>query len=143
MESSGRSAASLVLSESNRYPAKRAGGRVLSGYKRFLEFFSTHICNNTCKKLGLVHPRKKININVDETFFSGKNVANALLCKCCSLPIRKSDMLLCCICSCQEIRTKTKAVCSVCNTPFIYSSYINNCQLNPTPDKCEKCSPKF
>ena len=113
------------------------------GYKRFLEFFSTHICNNTCKKLGLVHPRKKININVDETFFSGKNVANALLCKCCSLPIRKSDMLLCCICSCQEIRTKTKAVCSVCNTPFIYSSYINNCQLNPTPDKCEKCSPKF
>ena len=52
-----------------------------------------------------------------------------------SLPIRKSEMLLCCVCSCQETRTKTKAICSVCNTPYIYTSYVNIYQLSPIPDK--------
>ena len=31
-----------------------------NGYKKILEFFSSHICDNTCKALGLAHPRKKL-----------------------------------------------------------------------------------
>ena len=44
-----------------------------NGYKKILEFFSSHICDNTCKALKLAHPRKKLNpIEVKENFYSNK-----------------------------------------------------------------------
>jgi hypothetical protein len=59
------------------------------GYKKILEFFSDHICDNTCKILKLVNPRKKLNpINVNENFFMDRYTLDIYLCECCSCPIQ-------------------------------------------------------
>ena len=58
-------------------------------YKGILEFFASHVCDNTCKVLELVHPRKKNNpIEIDEKFYSHKYLTDIKLCECCSGPIR-------------------------------------------------------
>ena len=121
-----------------------------NGYKKILEFFSSHICDNTCRALGLAHPRKKLKpIEVKESFFSNKYLIETPLCKCCSVPYHikpnkeNSKSLNCGFCCWKESRTKEKADCSECKTPFTYSKYVYNCQLINYPNKCEKCSSKF
>ena len=57
-----------------------------NGYKDILKFFSNHVCNDICKYLNLVHPRKKINqIEITEHFFSKQYNPHFILCTCCSI----------------------------------------------------------
>ena len=121
-----------------------------NGYQKILEFFSSHICDNTCKALELAHPRKKLKpIEVKESFYSNKFLIETNLCKCCSVPyhFKKKDennkSLNCGFCSWKESRTRVSANCSECKNPFFYSTYAYNCQLINYPNKCEKCSSKF
>ena len=116
-------------------------------YNKILEFFSLHICDNTCKTLGLTHPRKKLNtIEIKETFYSNKYLINTNLCKCCSVPFhnfknnKDNKNLNCGFCSLKEARSKIKTVCSSCHCPFEYSIYAYNSQLISHPNKCEKCN---
>ena len=121
-----------------------------NGYKKILEFFSSHICDNTCKKLNLAHPRKKLNpIIINESFFSSKYLNDSNLCLCCSVPFHiKEDKngkksLNCGLCSWKESISKVKSICIECKMPFTFSSYSYNCQLINYPIKCEKCNTKF
>ncbi len=115
-----------------------------NGYKNILEFFSSHICDNNCKLLGLSHPRKKNkNIIVDELFFANKYYTNTILCKCCYIPIAKNEQMCCEVCSIKLEKNKKKAICSVCHFPFIYSTYLYNCKLVNIPTKCQKCLSNF
>ena len=57
------------------------------GYQNIMEFFASHICNNTCKSLELIHPRKKINNPLSKAFFQQKYILSMKLCKCCGVPI--------------------------------------------------------
>ena len=120
-----------------------------NGYKKFLEFFASHICNNTCKVLGLAHPRKKLHpIEVQESFFSNRYLNDINICICCSVPFHKKkskeqNSLNCGFCSWKESRTKINTNCSQCQSPFSYSTYVYNCKLINYPTKCEKCSSKF
>ena len=116
-------------------------------YKNILEFFASHICDNTCKTLELVHPRKKNSpITISEKFYSNKYLTDIKLCECCSAPISikdKNRSLNCKFCSCKEITTKYKAVCSECQQPFFYSTYVYNCKLINFPNRCPKCNSDF
>ena len=115
-----------------------------NGYKNILEFFSSHICDNNCKKLGLSHPRKKNkNIIVEEDFFSNKYLTNTTLCKCCSIPIIKNDEMSCAVCAIKIVRNKRTGTCISCHFPFEYSVYNYNCQLLNIPKKCKKCEKIF
>ena len=115
-----------------------------NGYKNILEFFSSHICDNNCKVLGLSHPRKKNkDIVVEENFFSSKYLTNTILCKCCSIPIIKNDEMCCGVCATKIARNKRKAICSICRFSFEYSTFYYNCQLIKFPTKCKKCEINF
>ena len=118
-----------------------------NGYKNILEFFSSHICDNTCKVFGLIHPRKKINpIQIDDKFYSKKYLTYINLCNCCSAPIHINEddnNLYCGFCSYNEPLTKIKAICSECHFPFYYSTFIFNSKLINYPKKCAKCIDKF
>ena len=116
-------------------------------YKHILEFFSSHICDNTCKTLELIHPRKKNNlIKINEQFYSYKYLTNIKLCRCCSIPIRVKEnnkSITCKFCSSKDIATKYKEICSKCNKEFFYSTYVYNSNLMNYPIKCPKCNPEF
>ena len=118
-----------------------------NGYKKALEFFSSHICDNICKKLGLTHPRKKINpIFIKETFFSNRYLIDKFLCTCCSVPVqcaKKKSQYNCGLCSWKETTTQVEAICQKCQCKFNYSTYVYNCQYNNYPNKCPKCESLF
>ena len=122
-----------------------------NGYKKILEFFTTHICDNTCKALGLAHPRKKLNpIVVEESFYRNKYLIETRLCQCCSAPFHiredskdSKNNLNCGLCSWKESRSKIKATCATCHSPFLYSTYVYNSQLLNYPTKCDKCKSSF
>ena len=115
-----------------------------NGYKNMLEFFSSHICDNNCKLLGLSHPRKKNkNIIVDENFFAHKYITNTTLCKCCSIPIAKNEEMCCVVCTSKISKNKRKATCISCHFPFEYSLYYYNSKLINIPTKCKKCQGDF
>ena len=118
-----------------------------NGYSKILEFFSSHICDSTCKSLGLAHPRKKLKpIEVKETFFSNKYLTDTKLCSCCSLPIHNINddkRLNCGCCSWKEKINIIDTNCSECHSKFSYSTYVYKCQLNNYPNKCEKCNINF
>ena len=118
-----------------------------NGYKNILEFFASHICDNTCKTLELIHPRKKNNpIIINEQFYSKKYLTNVKLCKCCSFPIHEkynNKNLTCEFCSSKEIYTKFNATCSQCKNSFFYSTFDYKCNLEKYPIKCPKCNSNF
>ena len=124
------------------------------GYKKILEFFSSHICDNTCKILQLANPRKKLNpIEISENFFMDRYLLYINLCECCSCPVdinndknkdnEKEEIKKCGFCSWKEAQTKVKAICSKCTFPFFYSTYIYNCLFQNYPTKCKKCDTNF
>ena len=118
------------------------------GYKKILEFFSGHICDNTCNALNLAHPRKKLNpVIVNDNFFSDRYLLDINLCECCSCPMHlKEDNKqnkFCGLCSWKEAQSKKRAICSQCKLPFFYSTYTYNCQFINYPTKCMKCSSNF
>ena len=113
-----------------------------NGYKNILKFFSNHFCNNICKYLNLVHPRKKANqIEINEHFFSKKFNPHYILCKCCSMPIRKySNEIYCCRCACEKLKSLKKIICQDCHQIFDCFTYDYNSNLINHPTKCKKCS---
>ena len=117
------------------------------GYKKILEFFSGHICDNTCKILKLANPRKKLNpIEVNEIFFTNRYLLDIYLCECCSSPKSKKENLEnknCGFCSWKEAQDKVKAECSQCHSMFFYSTYTYNCSFINYPTKCDKCNSNF
>ena len=117
-----------------------------NGYKHILKFFSNHFCNNYCKYLNLVHPRKKANqIEINELFFSRKYNTNYTLCKCCSIPLRRyTNDIYCCRCSCEKIKSLKRLVCEKCHQLFDCYSYVYNSNLINCPSKCNNCQkPNF
>ena len=112
-----------------------------NGYKDILKFFSNHICNDICKHLNLVHPRKKINqIEINEHFFSKQYNPHFILCKCCSIPIRKySDEKYCCRCAVEKLKNIKKKICEECHQLFDCFIYEYNCNLINYPKKCKNC----
>ena len=117
-----------------------------NGYKHILKFFSNHFCNNYCKYLNLVHPRKKANqIEINELFFSRKYNTNYTLCKCCSIPLRRyTNDIYCCRCSCEKIKSLKRLVCEKCHQLFDCYSYVYNSNLINCPTKCNNCQkPNF
>ena len=118
-----------------------------NGYKKILEFFSGHVCSDICKYLGLVHPRKKKNLNEIENykqFYNQKFLIRYKLCKCCSIPIRKIlEENYCCKCSCEKIKSIKKKVCQECHSLFDFSYYECNSQLENYPNRCKKCIKLF
>ena len=112
-----------------------------NGYKDILKFFSNHVCNDICKHLNLVHPRKKINqIEITEHFFSKQYNPHFILCKCCSIPIRKySDEKYCCRCAADKLRSIKKKICEECHKLFDCFTYEYNSNLINYPKKCENC----
>ena len=118
------------------------------GYKKILEFFSNHICDNTCKVLKLANPRKKLNpIEVTENFFMDRYLIDINLCECCSCPIQNKEgneeNKNCGFCSWKKAQSKVTIVCSKCKLPFFYSTYTHNCLFINYPDKCLKCNSTF
>ena len=117
------------------------------GYQNVLEFFSSHICDNTCQKLGLCHPRKKINpIIINEKFFSNRYLIDRFLCTCCSAPFQTATnktTYSCGLCYWKETKSKVEATCSNCHSKFCYSTYVNNCQYINYPTKCSNCNSVF
>ena len=117
-------------------------------YKKILEFFSNHICDNTCKILKLANPRKKLNpIEVTENFFMDRYLSDINLCECCSCPIQpkeeNEENKNCGFCSWKKAQSKVTIVCSKCKLPFFYSTYTHNCLFINYPDKCPKCNSTF
>ena len=112
-----------------------------NGYKDILKFFSNHVCNDICKHLNLVHPRKKINqIEINEHFFSKQYNPHFILCKCCSIPIRKySDEKYCCRCAVEKLKNIKKKICEECHQLFDCFIYEYNCNLINYPKKCKNC----
>ena len=112
-----------------------------NGYKNILKFFSNHVCNDICKYLNLVHPRKKAHqIEINEHFFSKKYNPHYILCKCCSIPIRKySDDKYCCKCACERLRSLKKKICEECHQIFDCFVYEYNSNLINHPVKCKNC----
>ena len=118
------------------------------GYKKILEFFSNHICDNTCKILKLANPRKKLNpINVNDNFFMDRYTLDINLCECCSCPFQpkeeSEENKSCGFCSWKKAQSKINSVCTKCKFPFFYSTYAYNCQFINYPDKCPKCNSTF
>ena len=113
-----------------------------NGYKNILKFFSNHVCNSLCKYLNLVHPRKKANhIEINEHFFSKKFNHHYILCKCCSMPIRKySNEIYCCRCACEKLKSLKKYICQECHQIFDCFTFDYNSNLINHPTKCKKCS---
>ena len=112
-----------------------------NGYKHILKFFSNHFCNNYCKYLNLVHPRKKATqVELNELFFSKKYNTNYILCKCCSMPLRKySNDIYCCRCACEKIKSLKRLVCEECHQLFDCFTYVYNSNLINYPTKCSNC----
>ena len=112
-----------------------------NGYSKILEFFSSHVCDDICKYLGLVHPRKKKNpIEINEQFYNRKYTINYKLCKCCSIPIKISNNEnYCCKCIYEKNKTIRKKKCQDCHALFDYSSYEYNSELINYPIRCKKC----
>ena len=118
------------------------------GYKKILEFFSGHICDNTCKVLKLANPRKKLNpVEVNEYFFMDRYLLDVNICECCSCQIDPNEnnevKKTCGFCSWKERQTKIKTNCSKCKFPFFYSTYTYNCLFINYPTICEKCNSNF
>ena len=112
-----------------------------NGYKHILKFFSNHFCNNICKYLNLVHPRKKANqLEINELFFSKKYNTHYILCKCCSIPLRKfSNDIYCCRCICEKMKSLKRMTCTECHQLFDCYTYVYNSNLINYPTKCNNC----
>ena len=63
-----------------------------NGYKKILEFFAGHICNDICKYLDLINLRKNSNNKFSEQFYSKRFCLDYNICKGCSIPIRKNSV---------------------------------------------------
>ena len=118
-------------------------------YKEIIEFFASHVCDNNCRKLGLLHPRKKEQKKEEDkinNLFYFKFITNIRLCPCCSLPIAKpnydsenNNMTLCDYCAQLEVRKMRKGLCKECQSTFMYSSYYYNSALENYPVICKQC----
>ena len=115
------------------------------GYKKILEFFSDHVCNDICKHLELVNPRnKRHQIEINVQFYSRKYLINSKLCKCCSIPLRiTNNEKYCCKCMAEKSKSTKKIVCQECHSLFEYSFYEYNSLLINYPKKCKKCCKLF
>ena len=115
-----------------------------NGYKKILEFFAGHICNDICKYLDLINLRKNSNNKFSEQFYSKRFCLDYNICKGCSIPIRKNSVdNYCCKCICQKIKSMKKMQCENCRGIFDYSSFEYNSSLINYPKKCKKCSQFF
>ena len=108
-----------------------------------MKFFVSHYCNDICKKLKLIHPRKKkTDFTLTNEFYLDHLITGAKLCELCKKPLQSKDDV--CV-SCTEktaISTKKK-ICSECHNMFTYSCYYYNVQMIDYPEKCGNCTFRF
>ena len=110
-------------------------------YGKLMKFFVYHVCNDICKKMNLVHPRKKKReIVLNDEFYLFSYQSKIKLCTLCSLPIVSKDSM-CNECNCIEKRGyRKKEMCCECREMFTYSPYMYIMKLLPFPKKCNKCT---
>jgi vacuole morphology and inheritance protein 14 len=127
------------------------------GYYGMMKFFLTHYCNEYCKELELVHPRKKLNVGMDYEFFVDKyespnDFYNKVykLCDLCRAPFKiESGTLFEKKIACQEAycidcdnkrRSSTKeAKCVDCRSTFRSSEYWFKMKRTDFPVRCGPC----
>eukprot|EP00340_Litonotus_pictus_P000201 CAMPEP_0170526782 /NCGR_PEP_ID=MMETSP0209-20121228/12182_1 /TAXON_ID=665100 ORGANISM="Litonotus pictus, Strain P1" /NCGR_SAMPLE_ID=MMETSP0209 /ASSEMBLY_ACC=CAM_ASM_000301 /LENGTH=594 /DNA_ID=CAMNT_0010816815 /DNA_START=1 /DNA_END=1785 /DNA_ORIENTATION=+ len=127
------------------------------GYVGIMKFFMSHICNEYCKHLNLVHPRKFLNIDKEYDFFVDKYVPpedpeNTIfkLCDICKnvFKIKAKDLYdkkkKCWDAFCGDCETKRKETftfgrCKLCKGSFKSSAYLYMMKREPFPDACQKC----
>ena len=138
------------LEYGNGYITKFKVYKIKNGeYKNIMKFFVSHICNNYCKKLELIHPRKKNNEGIKDEFYSQRYLTNTKLCECCKIPlnyyefIEHDNKIYCSFCYKFVLEANFKDVCKKCSKNFFYSTYEYNTKLENYPNYCPKCENSF
>jgi vacuole morphology and inheritance protein 14 len=129
------------------------------GYYGMMKFFLTHYCNEYCKELKLVHPRKKLVIDDSFDFFvdnysSPRNPDDKVyrLCDLCKGPFKlkaqiayekkvASQEAYCDSCDQQRKYSMKEGVCvnNSCGERFRSSEYWFKMKRTDFPDLCSKC----
>ena len=118
-------------------------------YKNIMEFFVSHICNNYCKNLELIHPRKKNHAELKDEFYTQKYLTDIKLCECCKFPlnyfefIEHDNKIFCLFCYKFVLNSNLKAMCKKCSKSFFYSVYEYNTKLKNYPEYCPQCENIF
>ena len=108
-----------------------------------MKFFVSHYCNDICKKLKLVHPRKKkIDFTLSNEFYYHHIISGAKLCQLCKIPIYSKDNV-CVSCIDKKNKSMKKAICSECHNVFSFSGYYYNVKMMNYPTKCDNCTFRF
>ncbi|KAL4441752.1 hypothetical protein ABPG74_008749 [Tetrahymena malaccensis] len=130
------------------------------GYEGILRFFSTHECNNYCKKLQLIHPLEQNQIPLNNYFFSEhtnqENLINdsqtlqILLCDICQITStfsnkqiveskKNNQRLVCKSCIEQIKKTTFSKKCAQCPDQLQFSTYECILLRRDAPPLCSKC----
>ncbi|EAR97191.1 MHCK/EF2 kinase domain protein (macronuclear) [Tetrahymena thermophila SB210] len=132
------------------------------GYEGILRFFSTHDCNDHCKKLQLIHPFDQNQIPVNNTFFQQytnsdkENEINdsqplmSQLCDICQTTSyfnikriveskKNNERLICKDCIEQIKRTTFSKKCVQCPDQLQFSTYECIQLRRDAPPLCNKC----
>ena len=127
------------------------------GYVGIMKFFMTHICNSYCKELGLIHPRKYVEINNKFEFFVDQFLPpiepEKLIYKLCDVckevfKAKAKDLFdkkkkcwdsFCESCDMKRKDTFTFAKCKKCGSGFKSSAFLFMMRREPFPKSCQKC----
>jgi len=136
---------------------QRKFGKGNLGYYGILKFFLTHYCNEYCMKLNLVHPRKKIEIKDDFSFFVDKYIIPnydfeiiTRLCDLCRLPMditageafkkrKVCEEIFCRVCIKGIKSTLKEEKCIDCNEIFKASEFGFKMKRTDFPQRCGIC----
>jgi len=137
-------------------PKKFGSGNM--GYYGMMKFFMTHYCNEYCNKLHLVHPRKKMNIDVEKyDFFVDKYVSPddpyETVFKVCDLCRKHFETtsgtvyekkkacqeMYCESCDVQRKNTIKGGKCIDCQAAFKSSEYWFRMKRTDFPIRCSAC----
>ena len=122
-----------------------------------MKFFLTHYCNDYCKQLDLIHPRKKFVINSSFNFFvESYNFPLKpydeiyKLCDLCRSPFLNGAEKLyykkiacqetyCKDCDNKRVNSNKQGICIDCNSSFRSSEYWFMMKRTDFPVRCSKC----
>lgn len=114
-----------------------------NAHGNIMKFFVSHYCNDICKKLKLIHPRKKkIDFTLTNEFYLDHLITGAKLCELCKKPLQSKDDV-CVTCTEKTAISTKKKICSECHNMFTYSCYYYNIQMVDYPEKCGNCTFRF
>ncbi|MCQ2819110.1 MAG: hypothetical protein MJ252_17750 [archaeon] len=134
----------LQLNNNNEIVEYKISNINKDGHKDIMKFFVNHYCNEICKKINLIHPRKKNTSNLlHGNFYCFNQLSNTKLCELCKKPIGVGDKELCERCKVKTMEKRKKEFCKDCHCTFSYSPYYYNMKMYEYPKTCEDCTVKF